>query len=486
MFNRMIIVISMILMMTAAINLGARLPLTDEGKSPFVEVVRNVRESVVHIQVEAEIETRIPRGRFPFDEDLYKFFFGPMPETRQSVSIGSGFIFQQRGQEVYILTNNHVIDKGNNRTITVTLADKAKYQAEIVGLDPMTDVAIIKINVPLAEKVVSLPFGDSDNLDIGDWAIAIGNPFGQLGLDRTVTVGVISATSRASLDFGERSPLYQDYIQTDAAINPGNSGGPLINIRGEVIGINAAITSTTGGNIGIGFAIPINLAEKVITDFLEFGRVVRAYLGILPQEITPELQQSLGLQRIGGVLVARVEDNTPATRAGLRNGDVIITLDGKEVHNVARFRILVANAEVGKRIPLTVIRNEQERTLFVELSEIPNENLAQDVREPEETPWLGLEVSSLQSEIAERLQIRAAYGVVVASIESNSPAGRSELRTGDVVQEINHQKVSSVAEFEALINEAKKLYEEEGKSIILLYVLNREQINTYLTINLAE
>ena len=484
--KRNLVIISLVMLLMLSWHLEGQYPLTSEGKSPFVDVVKNVRESVVHIQVEAEIEARVPRGRFPFDDDLFRFFFGPMPETRRSVSVGSGFIFHQDGNEVYILTNNHVVDKGDNQTITVTLADKAKYRAEVVGLDPMTDVAIIKIEVPRHENVVIIPLGDSENLDIGDWAIAIGNPFGQLGLDRTVTVGVISATSRASLDFGDRSPLYQDYIQTDAAINPGNSGGPLLNIRGEAIGINAAITSTSGGNIGIGFAIPINLAKKVIDDFLQHGRVVRAYLGILPQEITADLQLTLGLEQIGGVLVAQVEENTPAAKAGLRNGDVIIKLDGQEVSNVPRFRIIVANSEVGRRVPITIIRNKQQRTIYVELAEMPGEEVAREVVEPDKAPMLGLEVRDLQSEFATRQQITADYGVVVAAIESNTPAARSELRVGDIIQEINHNRVNGVADFEKMMADAKKEYEEQVRNIILLYILNRDGANRYITINLAE
>lgn len=486
MFKRTVILVAVSVMVLSILQLEARLPLTAEGKSPFVEVVRNARESVVHIHVEAEVEARVPRGRFPFDDDLFRFFFGPMPETRPSVSIGSGFIFRQEGRDVYILTNNHVVDKGENQTITVTLADKAKYRAEIVGLDSMTDIAIIKITVPRNEKVVTIPLGNSDNLDIGDWAIAIGNPFGQLGLERTVTVGVISATGRASLNFGERSPLYQDYIQTDAAINPGNSGGPLLNIKGEAIGINAAITSTGGGNIGIGFAIPINLAKKVVADFLQHGRVVRAYLGILPQEITSDLQQSLGLERIGGVLVAQVEDDTPAAKAGLRNGDVIVKLDGQEVSNVARFRILIANSEVGKRVPITIIRNKQERTIHVELAEMPGETVAVQNQTEKKTPFLGLEVRSLESEFAVRQQVTADYGVVVSAIERNSPASRSDLRVGDVIKEMNHQRVDSVADFDNLVKEIQKQFEEQDQAIILLYVRNREGVKRYLTINLAE
>ncbi|MCB5230374.1 MAG: trypsin-like peptidase domain-containing protein, partial [Candidatus Cloacimonas sp.] len=408
-----VIVLLGILFLVSFEPLAAQYPVNKEGKSPFVNVVKNIRESVVNIQVEAETEVRGQRGRSPFDDDFFRFFFGPMPETRKSASMGSGFIFRRDGNTVYIMTNNHVIDQGENKTITVTLADKGKHKGEVVGLDPMTDIAIIKIEVPKSEKIVVAPLGSSDDLEIGDWAIAIGNPFGQLGLDRTVTVGVISATGRSSLNFGQASPLYQDYIQTDAAINPGNSGGPLLDINGKVIGINSAITSTSGGNIGIGFAIPIDLAKKVVDDFLEHGRVVRGYLGILPQEITADLQQSLELKQIGGVLVAKVEKDTPAEKGGLKNGDVILKFNYESVKNVSHFRILVANALVGKRIPVEVVRNNQRKSLYVVLTEQPSTEGNNSQPAKQNSHWLGLDVQGLTDDFATKNQIVADFGVVI-------------------------------------------------------------------------
>jgi len=467
-------------------TIEASYPLTDEGRSPFVDVVRNIREGVVNIQVETEVETRLPGGRFPFEDDLFRFFFGPMPESRRSMSMGSGFIIERRNEDVYVLTNNHVVDKGDNSTIMVTLADKAKYRAEIVGLDPQTDLAVIKISVPRRENVIIVPLGNSDDIEIGEWAIAIGNPFGQLGLDRTVTVGVVSATGRASLNFGSNSPLYQDYIQTDAAINPGNSGGPLLNLKGEVIGINTAITTTSGGNIGIGFAIPINMAKKVVDDILAKGRVVRSYLGILPQEITTDLQRSLGLDRVGGVLVARVEEGTPADRAGLKNGDVIIEFAGLEVPNVPRFRIAVADAGIGKEVQIKVIRNKKQLTLKAVLEEIPDVESTQHDQKEEKGSWLGLEVQDLKGEFATRQQIKAEYGVVVASVERDTPASKSDLRVGEVIQEINHKKVTNINDYEKVISEAKRQHEKGDNSIILCYVLSRDGNYRYVTINLDE
>ncbi|NLK50400.1 MAG: trypsin-like serine protease, partial [Candidatus Cloacimonetes bacterium] len=277
------------------------------AQNPVVEVVREVREAVVQIRVEAKITVRNPMNQF-FDDPFFRYFFPEQPRTQQRpvTSMGSGFIyeFNPLTREAYIMTNNHVVDQGKDGTITVILADKVSYTAELVGRDPNTDVAVIKIEVKKGEKITVAPLGDSSKLEIGEWAIAIGNPFGEAGLDRTVTLGVISAIGRSNLNFGSGSPIYQDYIQTDAAINPGNSGGPLLNIDGEVIGINAAITSTSGGNIGNGFAIPINLANRVVEDLVAKGKVTRAYIGISPQEITSELMEAFDLEEVSGVLVA--------------------------------------------------------------------------------------------------------------------------------------------------------------------------------------
>jgi len=275
--------------------------------NPVVQVVRDVREAVVQIKVEAKVAVQNNQNPF-FNDDLFRFFF-PQPQQERSVtSMGSGFIyeFNSATREAFIMTNNHVVERGREGTITVTLADRMAYTAEVVGLDPNTDVGVIKITIKEGEKVTVAPLGDSSTLEIGEWAIAIGNPFAD-GLDRTVTLGVISALSRSGMSLGNNSPVYQDFIQTDAAINPGNSGGPLLNIDGEVIGINSAIASTSGGNIGIGFAIPINLAKRVVDDLVASGRVTRAYIGILPQEITSDIMEAFSLKEVSGVLITKVE-----------------------------------------------------------------------------------------------------------------------------------------------------------------------------------
>lgn len=447
-------------------------------RSPFVDVVKNVRESVVNIQVEGE--RRITQRGLPFDDDFFRFFFPPREVNRTFTSMGSGFIFRRDKNDVYILTNNHVVEGGKNGTITVTLADKDKFRAEIVGLDPETDLAVIKITVPRNTSVVIAELGDSDNLEIGEWAIAIGNPFGQLGLQRTVTVGVISAIGRSGLNFGQNSPVFQDYIQTDAAINPGNSGGPLLDINGKVIGVNAAITTTSGGNVGIGFAIPISLAKKVADDFLQHGEVKRAYLGILPQEISPEISTSLGLKEITGVLVARVEKDTPANKAGLKVGDVILEFNNQKIDNVGRFRIVVANSPVNKRVNVKINRDGRERTLNVTLQDRSSVSEAESSIDTKSSYEIGLRLDTLNSDIARRMNIDAENGLVITQVTPNSPGARAGLRPGDIIIEINKQRINSVRDYEDAIKKA----EREQQKVILMYVQGRDGVFKFVPVSI--
>lgn len=471
-----LITLSLVLLIFST-TIFAQLPLTDQLESPFVQVVENIRKSVVNIQVEYEVKLGTSPG-FPFDDDFFRFFFPEIPrepQSRKSYNMGSGFIFKKDGQEVYIITNNHVVQNGEDGEITVTLADKAKYDAEIVGLDSDTDLAIIKIKVNKEEEVIVAPLGNSDEIKVGSWAIAIGNPFGQLGLERTVTVGVVSATGRSNLNFGEDSPIYQDYIQTDAAINPGNSGGPLLNIKGEVIGVNAAITTPSRGNVGIGFAIPINLAKKVVNDIIEVGHVRRAYLGIQPQEVTAEIKESLGLEKVAGVLIAQVMEDTPAEKAGLKAGDVIIEFNEKTIPNVSKFMIAVANSKVGEKVPIKIIRKGKEKTLKVELTERNEEVLSQSKTDVKNEKWLGLEVAGLKSEFAKRHDIEAEYGVVVISVKADSPARKAGIEPGMVIMEIDDQKIENVEDF-------KKIVKEIEKDVVLLRI--KTSRNSYMFVPL--
>ncbi|MCD8479449.1 MAG: trypsin-like peptidase domain-containing protein [Candidatus Cloacimonetes bacterium] len=398
--------------------------------------------------------------------------------------MGSGFIyeFNEVTREAYIMTNNHVVERGRDGTITVTLADRMAYTAEVVGLDPNTDVGVIKITLKEGEKVTVAPLGDSSKLEIGEWAIAIGNPFAD-GLDRTVTLGVISALSRSGMSLGNNSPIYQDFIQTDAAINPGNSGGPLLNIDGEVIGINSAIASTSGGNIGIGFAIPINLAKRVVDDLVAGGRVTRAYIGILPQEITSDIMEAFSLKEVSGVLIAKVEKDSPAEKAGLQVGDVILEVGTEKVSNVARFRIAVATSKIGEQLPIRILRDNKERTIKVVLEAFPEDSVAAaSDRNGKTAVATGISVESIDSQIAKRMNVTSDKGVVVSAIEPNSPASRSGLQPGFVILTIDGTEVNSVSEFRDVLASAKDTMDKEGRKFMRLYVIDRNQTPQFVVL----
>ncbi len=461
---------------------GNAAPLWGSEPNPVVGVVRQVRESVVQIKVEAKVTVQNFNNPF-FDDDFFRYFFPQQPrETQRPVtSMGSGFVYEYNPQtrEAFIMTNNHVVEQGREGTITVTLADKVNYTATVVGLDPNTDVAVIKITLKEGEKVTIAPLGDSSNLEIGAWAIAIGNPFGDVGLDRTVTLGVISAIGRNNLNFGNNSPIYQDYIQTDAAINPGNSGGPLLNIHGEVIGINSAITSTSGGNIGIGFAIPVNLAKRVVEDLVANGKVTRAYIGISPQEITSDLMEALNLSEVSGVLVAKVELDSPAHKAGLSVGDVILEFNGERVPNVSKFRIAVATSRVGTKVPVKIVREDETKVLYIQLDNYPEDKVAAT----EETVTLesgaGISVEATDSAYANRNNIKADKGVIVSAIEANSPASKAGIQVGFVVLKVGNTEVNSPEEYINAMDAALAKMREDGRNTVILYVLDRNKTEQF-------
>ena len=428
-------------------------PLTELEQSPFVAIARRVMPAVVNISAERVVRTR---GWFPFgspfeDDPFFREFFRGFPRMeRKSESLGSGLVMDKRG---YILTNNHVVSGAEE--IEVRLSDETAYQGDrvkVVGADRRTDVAILKVEAdhPLPEASL----GNSDGVEVGEWVMAIGNPW---GLDRTVTVGVISAKGRSGLSLAE-GPTYQDFIQTDASINPGNSGGPLVNIRGEVIGINSAITSPSGGNVGIGFAIPINMAKRIADQLISEGKIVRGYLGILPQEVSSDLAEALGLQSTEGVLVAKVEENTPAHEAGLKVEDVIVEFDGKKVATVQKFRIVVAETPPGKRVKIVVMRDGKRRSLKAKIGEFPAERGLET-----EGGWLGMRVVSLDSQEARRYKVEEDEGVLVAEVEPGSPADHVGIRKGDVIRKIGELAIGDLAGYER----AAGRYGSSKKSILL-------------------
>lgn len=454
----------------------AGIPAVNSLDSPFTQIADKTLPAVVTIETKRDVESGgSPQFNFegPYG-DFFKRLFpdqpdqgqgqgqgpqgqGPQsqgPRAHQRVpSSGSGFIFDKDGR---ILTNNHVIRDASD--ITVILNDKRKFKAKVVGADPSTDVAVIKINADGDLPVV--PLGDSDDVRIGDWAVAIGNALGELS--GTLTVGVISGKGRTNLSIVGGAPAYQDFLQTDASINFGNSGGPLLNIHGEAIGINTAINPS---GEGIGFAIPINMAKHISGQLIAHGRVTRGWLGIAPQELTPELADSWGMQNVSGVLVGSVNSNTPADSAGFRVKDVITEFDGRKVSDVQNFRLLVADTPVNKRVRVHVLREGHPQDLYVRLGERPDEKTIGQRSAPT-TEMLGLQVDGVTGDYARENNIKDKTGVVVTDVGQGTPADDAGLQRGDIIKEVNDTKVKDVYDYNAAIDRAKA--KNPKKPIVML------------------
>jgi serine protease Do len=444
---------------------AAAVPMTTaplvSGLPDFADLSEALLPSVVNISTSTAPRPVRPQARRgqppgfggqqgdPYHEfwEPFERFFGPMPRQRPQRSLGSGFILNRDG---LILTNNHVVEDADE--IVVQLDNEHEYKAELVGRDPKTDIAVIKIEAN-EEHLQPVTLGNSDKLRVGEWIFAIGNPF---GLQHTVTAGIVSAKGRF---IGQGS--YDDFIQTDAAINPGNSGGPLLNLRGEVVGINTAIFSRSGGNIGIGFAIPINLAKELLPQLREKGKVVRGWLGVYIQKVTPEIAESLGLDEVSGALVADVMDDTPAKEAGVEVGDVIVEFDGQPIQESNDLPAIVARTPVGKRTSLEIIRGNKRQTLSVTIGELSDTELEVAAGATEE---LGMTVQTLTPEIAESLGIDAdTSGVVVAGVEPGSAADEAGLQRGDVIVEANRKSVGNEKEFADAVGKVA-----EKKTVLLL------------------
>ena len=410
----------------------------------FVTLAKKLRPVVVNIST-TQVAERSEGPAGPFQEgdprgDFWRRFFGgPIPRGPQrQKSLGSGFIIDRDGS---ILTNNHVVE--NAEKIVVRLADEREFEAKVIGKDSKTDIAVIKIdargNFPVP------PLGDSDQLEVGEWVMAIGNPF---GLDNTVTAGIVSAKGR-HIGAGP----YDNFIQTDASINPGNSGGPLINLHGEVIGINTAIFSQSGGNIGIGFATPINLAKEVLLQLKSKGKVTRGWLGVVIQKVTPEISESLALDKARGGLVAEVAKDGPAERAGVKVGDVIVEFDGKEIKESNDLPIIVARTAVDKKVTMKVFRERKEVTLTVAVGELKETEVVASAKEKGE---FGFTVQAITPQIAESLGLERAEGVVITAVEPGTPGNDAGLRRGDVILEIDRKPVRNLADYRKALGESKK------------------------------
>jgi serine protease Do len=415
----------------------------------FSQLAEKVRPGVVNIQVVKTVKNAgfaIPRSfRNPFGD-----FFGPFSDENphrspEQQGVGSGFVISSDG---YILTNNHVVD-GANR-IRIKLADGKEYDAKVVGRDPKTDLALLKAEG--ASNLHALQLGDSDALKVGNWVVAIGSPF---GLEQTVTAGIVSAKGRVI-----GSGPYDNFIQTDASINPGNSGGPLLNMAGEVVGINTAIFSESGGNVGIGFAIPVNMAKEIAPQLKEKGHVTRGWLGVGIQKVTPELAKSFGLREEKGALVSQVVKGGPADKGGIETGDVIVEFDEKKIADSNDLPRLVALTPVGKTVEVKVLRGGNMVDREVKIAQMDQKERVSDVSTPKP---LGMTVQDITPEIAKGLGLQSETGVVVASVVPGSPAAKADIRSGDVIQQVDKKPVRDVEDFKQKIESAK-----DQESILLL------------------
>ena len=430
----------------------------------FSELAEKVKPGVVNIQVVKKVKNigfGLRNFGSPFGEkDPFGDFFGPFfegnpPRDFEQRGVGSGFVMNKEG---YILTNNHVVEDADQ--IKVKLANGKEYDGKIVGRDPKTDMALLKIEG--ASDLHPLKLGNSDDLKVGNWVMAVGSPF---GLEQTVTAGIVSAKGRVI-----GSGPYDNFIQTDASINPGNSGGPLINMKGEVVGINTAIIAS---GKGIGFAIPINMAKEIAPQLEQKGHVTRGWLGVGIQEVTPELAKSFGLSEKKGALVAEVFSNSPAEKAGIERGDVILEFDGKEVADSKDLPRLVASTPVGKSVTLKLSRDGKVLDRQVKIGEM--EEKAEVAKAPSSNKSLGITVQNLTPDIAKGLGLKKETGVVVTRVEPGSPAANAGIQTGDVIQEVNRKPVKDVNDFAQKVEKAK-----DQNSVLLL--LQRGQNNLFAAV----
>ena len=415
------------------------------GLPDFTVLAEKLTPVTVNIQTTKVIKPRVrqynspfgndPRQQDPFD-DFFRHFFGDSPRERKERGGGSGFIIDNKG---YIITNNHVVS-GADEIIVKTHDDK-EYEAEIIGTDKKTDIALIKLkkfdsNLPYAK------LGDSDNLQVGEWVLAIGNPF---GLQETVTAGIVSAKERA-IGAGP----YDDFIQTDASINPGNSGGPLFDLDGKVVGVNAMIFSPSGGNVGIGFAIPINLAKKIVEQLKNNGKVVRGWLGVTVQTVTKELADHFNLEEGKGALIAGVEKGGPADKYGILPGDVIIKFDGVELDQMSDLPVKVADTPVGKMVNITVIRDNKIKVIRTKVGQLKDE--VSERYEENEKGNIGIVVREITSEFANSYGLEEKSGIIVTHVEAGSASAESGIMKGDIIKEINRKPINSISDYNEAMN----------------------------------
>ena len=443
-----------------------------EGSNGFPAVAKATMPAVVNISTSRVVKSQGGPASPFMDDPMFKHFFGDqfnkqfqIPRERREASLGSGVIVSADG---YIVTNAHVVEKADE--IKVLLSDKREFTGKVVGSDPKSDVAVIKIN---GKDLPTLVWGDSEKIEIGEYALAIGNPF---GLNSTITLGIISAVGRANMGIEQ----YENFIQTDAAINPGNSGGALVNTRGELIGINTAIFSRTGGNMGIGFAIPSNMAKNVMDSLIKTGKVVRGYLGVSIQDVNPKIAKQFGLDKAQGALVGDVVSDSPADQAGIKSGDVIVRFDGKAVENSTMLRHRAAETAVGKNVEVELVRDKQPLKLNLKVVEQPKDMTASSGSvkgEGKSTTLAGLEVRDITSEAARQLNLpRGTKGVLVSQVEVGSAAEEAGVQAGDVIIELNRKPVRNIEDFQ-------RLSKSIGKNDSSLLLIVRQGSRLFIAIN---
>ena len=444
---------------TASAQDAGKENLRETGRA-FRSVARQVGPAVVFIKVEKEVKQQSMGfdsfGGNPFSDELLRRFFGHPPQQRKTpkkapkhnaAGQGSGFIISSDG---YIMTNNHVVEDADK--VTVQLLDGSEYEAKIIGTDPPTDVALIKIDVD--EKLPVLKLGDSDQLEVGDWVLAFGNPF---GLSHTLTAGIVSAKGRSGIGLND----YENFIQTDAAINPGNSGGPLVNLDGEVVGMNTAIYSRSGGYMGIGFAIPINMAKDIRQQLIKHGGVTRGRLGIYIQDLTKDLADSFAIDQHEGILIAQVMEDSPAEKAGLQQGDIILQLDGEKITKVASFRNKIAMTRPESKVELLVLRNGNKKKIKATIGSMATDENGHSVGS-NKLPELGMSLQKLTSDLAEQLGYTGTRGVLVAEVEPGSIAARAGIQRGSLIEEVNREEVETPEQVKILIKKSDR------KTVLLL------------------
>jgi serine protease Do len=452
-----------------AAEMPQRSDLRAGGLPNFVQLAKKLAPVVVNISATQAVKREQPSaqqpspfgGDDPFN-DFWRRFFGDQfpgaPQAGPRAALGSGFIIDQKG---LVLTNNHVVENADK--ITVKFSDDREFSGKVVGRDPKTDIAVVQISDGKGSFPVA-PLGDSSALQVGEWVVAMGSPF---GLDNTLTAGVVSAKGRR-IGAGP----YDNFIQTDASINPGNSGGPLVNLRGEVVGINTAIFSRSGGNLGIGFATPIDLAKEILPELIKTGKVTRGWLGVSIQRVTPEIAESLGIDQSRGALVASVMENSPAAEAGIKTGDVIVEYNGNKITESDQLPLLVARTEVGKTVKMTVLRDKKEIPVNVKIAELKEQEAVASAPKQDK---LGLTVQNITPQLAESLGLKRSNGVVITSVQPQSAAGEAGLRRGDVILEVNRKEVTDTDTFEKQVNEAKP-----GSNI--LFLIRRGENNLFLAL----